>query len=84
MGEVILEKEEVLKVYFVCATAVQLQLFSFADLFLCFGQKMENSVTSLPCLDDSKYPGAVFICYFELVLGCQTTIFASRYLLRVH
>ena len=33
MGEVILEKGEVLKVYFVCATAVQSQLFSFADLF---------------------------------------------------
>ena len=33
MGEVILEKGEVLKVYFVCATAMQLQLFSFADLF---------------------------------------------------
>ena len=34
MGEVILEKGEVLKVYFVCATAVQSQLFSFADLIL--------------------------------------------------
>ena len=34
MGEVIVEKGEVLKVYFVCATAVQSQLFSFADLFL--------------------------------------------------
>ena len=33
MGEVNLEKGEVLKVYFVCATAVQSQLFSFADLF---------------------------------------------------
>ena len=33
MGEVILEKGEVLKVYFVCPTAVQSQLFSFADLF---------------------------------------------------
>ena len=34
MGEVILEKEEVLKVYFVCATAVQSQLFSFADFYI--------------------------------------------------
>ena len=34
MGEVILEKGEVLKVYSVFATAVQSQLFSFADLFL--------------------------------------------------
>ena len=31
MGEVILEKGEVLRVYFVCATAVQSQLFSFSD-----------------------------------------------------
>ena len=35
MGEVILETGEVLNVYFVCATAVQSQLFIFADLFLC-------------------------------------------------
>ena len=39
MGEVIVEKGEVLKVYFVCATAVQSQLFSFADLFLYELQK---------------------------------------------
>ena len=33
MGEVIVEKGKVVTVYFVCATAVQSQLFSFADLF---------------------------------------------------
>ena len=42
MWEAIVQKE-VLKVYIVCATAVQSQLFSFADLFSninrsCYGQ----------------------------------------------
>ena len=34
MGEVVLEKGKVLKVYFVCATAVQSQLFSYVDFLL--------------------------------------------------
>ena len=38
MGEVIVENEKVLDVHFVCATAVQSQLFSFADLFSIFRQ----------------------------------------------
>jgi len=33
MGEVIVENGKVLKVHFVCATAVHSQLFSFADMF---------------------------------------------------
>ena len=33
MGEIIVEKREVLPVCFVCATAVQSQLLSFADFF---------------------------------------------------
>ena len=33
MGEVIEENGKMLKVNFVCATAVHSQLFSFADLF---------------------------------------------------
>ena len=32
MEEVIVENRQVLKLYFVCAIAVQSQLFSFADL----------------------------------------------------
>ena len=53
MGEVIVENGKVLRVNFVCATAVHSQLFSFADLF--FNDDLPDFQFVFYPIDDPKY-----------------------------